>query len=196
MSEAVGYIRVFLPRYPASGQRQAMELHKIPTAIHQGGQLRRSAVVRIIEGTRQEFERMAAPGRLLALHHLFLLAEPGARGKAGGRRKDLWDAIKRIEAKGGVLWELYTGRRSDNPKQRDEMIEEAIEALTRGRHKYRSDDRRAGRPRREWPKEVLEHNEKIWNSRHYASWQDCEAKFIGGMTGNDAWKQWGKRNKD
>ena len=196
MSEAVGYIRVFLPRYPAAGQRQAMELHKIPTAIHEGGQLRTSKVVKIIEGTRAEFLRMAAPGRLLALHHLFLLAEPRARGKAGGRRKDLWAAIKAIEAKGGVLWELYTGRRSDDPKQRDEMIEDAIEALTRGRHKYAQDDRRAGRPRRVWSADVLTHNEKIWNSRHYATWQECEAKFIGGMTGNDAWKQWGKRNRD
>jgi hypothetical protein len=47
-----------------------------------------------------------------------------------------------------------------------------------------------------WRTDVLEHNGKIWNSRHYATWQDCEVKFIGGMTGNDAWKQWGKRNRD
>jgi hypothetical protein len=173
-----------------------MEAHNIPTAIHDGGQLRKSTTVKILEGTRKEFLRMAGPGRLLALQHLFLLADPRARGKKGGKRKDLWDAIRAIEAKGAILWELSTGRRSDNPEQRDTMIEDAIEALAKGRHKAGPHDRRAGRPKKTFPPNVLEHNRKVWDSRRHKSWDECEEHFIGGMTKHDAWKEFGKRNGD
>ena len=192
LSEAFGFIRGGIPRYPPEGQLKAMNAHSIPHVIQQGGKTLKD-VPHVMRAHRVEFVRMSWRGRLLAVQYLFLLADPKAQGKKGGKRKDLWDTIRAIEAKDAILWELSTGRRTDDLKQRDTMIEDAIEALAKGRHKTGPHDRRQGRPKKEFPAEVFAHNQPIWENRHLKTWQECEDRFIGKMTAADAWKLWGPR---
>lgn len=190
-TEAVGYIRVFLPRYPAVGQRKAMEAHNIPSAIHEGKQLRYSESCKIMPGTRDDFVRMAGKGRLMAVQHLFLLA----KGGRGVRRKDLYTAIDRIEERGGILWELYTNRRGDDPKQRELMIRDAIEALAKGRHKRNSQDKR-GRPAKKFSPEAIEKGRAVWESRKHKTWDAAAEHLPDGMTKWDAWELYGPREND
>jgi hypothetical protein len=195
MSEAVGYIRVFLPRYPASGQRKAMESHSIPTVIHEGKQVRESEICKIIPGELDHFVRMAGDGRLLAVQHLFLLGNPKVRGR-GEKAKDLWATIRRIEAKGAILWELSTGRRSDDRDQRDEMIEDAVVALAKGRHKRHRGDKRRGRPKAEFTAEEWQRAFDVWHSRKIRRWKDVDAALPKGFTRDRAYEKWGARDSD
>lgn len=191
--QAYGFIRGSVSRFTPVGQLKAMDAHGIPNIVQEGGKTLNVSHVR--RETRATFLRMAKPGRLLAVQHTFLLADPKTKNKKGGRRKDLWDTIRQIEEKGAILWELATGRRTDDPRQRDGMIEDAIDALARGRPKYGERDKR-GRPTKEWPDDVKAHNKPIWESRHHKTWGDAAKHFIGGMTAFDAWKEWGRRESD
>ena len=112
MNDVVGYIRVMLPRYTEAGQRKAMATHSIEKIIQEGGKGKRANV------TRSDLLRMSCPGRVFAVQHLFLLADPATKRKRGGTRADLWKAIDAIEAKEALIWELYTGLRTDTKQGR------------------------------------------------------------------------------
>src|SRR3990167_5252499 len=187
MSDAIGYIRVILPRYPDGGQRKAMTEHGIDKIIQEGGKKP--------NGTRSDLLRMRAPGRVIAIQHLFLLADPKAKRKRGGTRKDLWKAIDAWEADGGIFWELSTGLRSDNRRQRDEMTREAVEALARGRHKTDRGDKR-GRPKKEFDDTTKAKGKAVWESRKYKTWDEAAERLPAGMTVWDAYALWGKRGAD
>jgi hypothetical protein len=191
MSDACGYIRVMLPRYAAAGQLRAMEVNSIPQVIQDGGTLRESEHTRVVEGTLEGFLRWAGKGRLMAVQHLFLLADPKAKPK----RKSLFAAIDHIESKGGILWELSTGRRGDDRKQRDRMIRDAIDALATGRHKTRVSDKR-GRPKKVFPPEVIEKARAVWFSRRYKTWDAAAKRLPKGMTKWDAYELFKGRDQD
>jgi hypothetical protein len=172
-----------------------MEAHRISTVFHEGKQLRYSEVCKIVPGTRDQFVRMSGRGRLLAVQHLFLLANPKLPGKGGARRRDFYAAVDRIEERGGILWELYTGRRSDDPRQRELMIRDAVEAMATGRHKRTSMDKR-GRPPKTFPPEVLEKAKAVWESRKYKTWDEAAKHLPPGMNKWDAWEEFGPRGDD
>lgn len=187
MNDVIGFIRVFLPRYPEAGQRRAMSENGIAGIIQEGG--------RKANGTRADILRMHAPGRILAIQHLFLLADPKAKRKSGGTRADLWKAVDAWEADDGLILELATGRRTDDKRQRDEMMRDAIEALARGRHKTTRGDKR-GRPKKEFSEADLTRGKAVWEGRKYKTWDDAAEALPKGMTVWDAYALWGKRNDE
>jgi hypothetical protein len=162
--DALGYIREIKPRYVAASQRKAMATHNIKSVIQEGGQ----AAPGVVLGTIKDVVKMGARGRVIAVQHMFLLANPRSSKRLGGKRKDFWRTLDALEAKGCILWELHTGCRSDNPKERDLMTREAIEALARGRHKVSDADKR-GRPPREWTATHKKIIEASWLSHAYAT---------------------------
>lgn len=82
-----------------------MQEHSIDRIIQEGG--------RKAFQSRDELVRLVREGDVIAVQHLHLLADPSRKRKRGGTRADLWKAIDEIEKRGGILWELYTGLRSD-----------------------------------------------------------------------------------
>jgi hypothetical protein len=191
MQDALGYIREIKPRYLAAGQRKAMATHNIARAIQEGG--KPADGVRL--GTIKDVLKMGARGRVIAVQHMFLLANPRSSKRLGGKRKDFWRTFDALEAKGCILWELHTGYRSDNPKERDLMTREAIEALARGRHKTSDADKR-GRPPQKFTEEQLRQAYDAWHSRKLKTWAEVAKKMPAGFTLTRAYKTWGRRNLD
>lgn len=182
-----GFVRPLPPRYTEAAQRAAMQQHGIDRIIQEGG--------RKAFQTREELIRLARPGDVIAVHHLHLLADPTRKRKRGGTRADLWKAIDEIEARGCILWELYTGLRSDTKEGRDRMTREAVDTLARGRHKTRATDKR-GRPPKEFTEAEWAKAELAWNSRKLKRWADVQAKLPKGMTLKRAWQKFGPRNAE
>lgn len=187
MNDVIGFIRVILPRYTDAGQRKAMDAHSIDRVLTEGGKRGR--------GTRADLMRMVRPDTVVAVLHVHLLADPRTKRKRGGTRADLWKAIDHIEQRGGVIWELYSGLRSDAREGRDAMTRGAVETLARGRHKTRASDKR-GRPKKTFPAADLTKAKALWESRKLKTWADVEAKLPDGMTPRDCWNLWGSRNSD
>lgn len=188
MNDVIGYIRVILPRYTEAGQRKAMDANSIERVLTEGAK-----VARRYAGTRAELIRMVRTGTTIAVHHLHLLADPGAKRKRGGTRADLWKAVDEVEKRGGAIWELYTGLRTDTREGRDAMTRAAVETLARGRHKTSKADKR-GRPKKEFPAADLAKAKALWESRRLKRWVDVEAKLPDGITVRDCWNLWGSRN--
>lgn len=186
MSDVIGYIRVILPRYAKKGQADAMELHNVETVITEGKKG---------NGTRDDLLRMVRRGTTVAVQHLFLLADPKAGRKPHGLRGDLWVALDAVEQRGGALWELYSGLRSDTKQGRDEMMRAAVEALARGRHKRSAADKR-GRPAQEFTDRETNMAKAAWHNRKLKTWADVRAGLPTGFTINRAYRMWGARNSD
>lgn len=187
MNDVIGYIRVILPRYTDAGQRKAMDAHSLDRVLTEGG--KRS------HGNIADLLRMVRPDTTVAIQHAFLLADPKTRRKRGGTRASFWKAFDAIEQRGGVIWELYTGLKSDTREGRDAMTRAAVETLARGRHKTRASDKR-GRPKKTFPAADLTKAKALWESRKLKTWADVEAKLPDGMTPRDCWNLWGSRNSD
>lgn len=185
MTDIIGFIRVILPRYKEAGQRQAMDAHSISRVL--GGKK--------LEGTLADVVRMVRPGTVVAVQHAHLLADPKMKHKRGGTRQSFWAAFDAIEAKGGVIWELYTGLRTDTKEGRDLMTRAAIETLARGRHKTSAHDKR-GRPAKTFTEAQIEKGRAVWESRKYKRWQDAAKHLPKGMTVRHAWKLFGRRDTE
>ncbi len=71
-----------------------------------------------------------------------LLADP--IGNVTTRRRDLSEVLEEIETRGAVIWELSTGRVSDDKKQRDAMLADAWAGLAKQR--FDKATRKQGRP--------------------------------------------------
>lgn len=185
MNDVIGYIRVILPRYTDSGQRKAMDANSIHRCIIEGGKHEK--------GKLGDLLRMVRTGTVVAVQHLHLLADPKAKRKRGGMRASLWSAIDGIERRGGSIWELYTGLRTDNREGRDAMTRAAVESLARGRHKTHKGDKR-GRPKKAFDAAALAKAKGLWESRRLKTWAAVKAKLPDGVTLRDCWNLWGSRN--
>lgn len=198
MQDALGFVRVNLPRYTLQGQLKAMALHRVPSVIRKGGKLREEDVpegMRVLDGDIDTMIRMAAPGRVIAVQHAHLLANPNKRGVKGGTRQDFrrtWDAL---HAKGAVLWELYTNRRTDKGADREAIALDAVEALAMGRHKTNGADKR-GRPAKKFSTEQWTAGKSRWDSRHIKTWEQVQKGLPKGMTARDLWLKYGPRDGD
>jgi len=121
-------------------------------------------------------------GDVAAVHWLQLIAEPKS-AKVRHPAMDMRDALEEIERRGGVVVEAGTGRRSDDAKQRAEMIADAARSLGAGGRSLSSEQARingaqagAKRGRRRSP--IVDANktaaESIWYSRKVATWKDAD----------------------
>lgn len=108
---------------------------------------------------REYWMRTLRKGDLATVLWLFLLADD--IGNADVKRRDLADVIDDIESRGAVVWELGSGLKSSDKKQRDKMIATAWTALAKGRVPGHEEKR--GRPKT-WQDPAQQ--EIIWREWH------------------------------
>lgn len=134
------------PRYPAAAQRAALELAGCGDWAELSDK----------DGVRDLLDRLRR-GDTVKVRHLHLLAPPKRRTDDNPRR-ELWETIHRIEDRGASILEVSTGRSTANQRERDTMIADAIEVITRGARAIsaklaRENGRKGGRP----PTEISDH---------------------------------------
>ena len=145
-----------------------------------GEKVQRSALiedgVRGIVDDRSVIERMAAPGRLLKVRHLFLFADPKTRNKPGGWRKDLLSFMGRVEDKGAIIKDVDLQLTSEKPSHRSAMILQAVEQLANNGRTVHLHRRRQGRKTLVFDAPTEATVEKIWlNRRDYPTENDAAA---------------------
>lgn len=148
-----GYVRP-LPRLTAAGQEAGLAAHGVATDkvyVEGRGDETLAALIRSLR-----------KGEVVAIMRLHILAPPKLR-TADRPRRELWAAIRAIEAKGASVFEVESGRSTATKSERDDMIADAIEALT---HSGRSPRRRdgAGRPPKVFTPEQTEQARVAWFS--------------------------------
>ena len=173
-------------RVTAKGQRARLEADgcRAILDIGKGGKAK-----------REDAERMTRPGTVVKLVHTFLLADPNALRKAGGRRKDLLDAMAKLEKRGGTIKDVDSGLTTANMDHRYALIALATEQLARDGKGLRSAmNGRLGRPIKNFPPEVWARAQMIWESRKLKTWADTREPLKElGMTPRDAWRKFGQR---
>jgi len=142
---------------------------------------------------RADIERMATDGRLFKVRHLFLFADPMARKKRGGWRKDLMNFLTRMDARGAIIKDVELQLRSDVAGERVKMIEVAIEQLASNGRTTHLEKRRQGRRPRAFTAEEMKQAEDAWNNRKLKTWDEVRAKLPKGFTVTRAYRLWGAR---
>jgi hypothetical protein len=180
-----GYVRP-LVRLTASGQKAGLLAHgvdesKIYTEGHDGETL--DALVRSLRR-----------GESVCVMRLHLLAPPKLR-TADRPRRDLWAAIQAIEAKGAHVVEVDSGRSTANPAERDDMIADAIEALTHaGRAPRRRDG--SGRPPKVFTTEQIEQARRAWFDLRHRANADAIRAGPTGWSMTRSYKTFGPSGRD
>lgn len=112
--------------------------------------------------TREAWMRSLRAGDVGAVVWLCLLADD--IGNVTVKRNDLKDVLSEIELRGASVWELGSGLRSSDPKQRDQMISVAWDGLAKGRVPR---DKPPGRPKRVYSEAELEIIWAEWHSKKH-----------------------------
>lgn len=175
-----------------------MAVNKVWSIIQKGERIRTEDIpegMTVIAGDIPDLLRMRAPGRVYAVLHAHLLADPEKRNVRGALRRDFWRVFDALEEKDCIVWELYTGLRTDDPKQRDKMTRAAVDALSLGRHKTRRSDKR-GRPPKEFDDDTKAKGKAVWESRRYRTWAAAGKRLPKGMSVFDAYDLYGPRNAE
>lgn len=138
--------------------------------------------------------RALRKGESVAVMRLHVLA-PVKQRTADRPRRAMWDAIKRIEAKGAHIFEVESGRSTSNKSERDDMIADAIEALT---HSGRSPRRRdgAGRPPKVFAPEQIEQARTAWFDLRHRTNKAAIAASPKGWAMSRSYKTFGPSNRD
>ena len=140
----LGFVRD-LPRLKRAGQEAELRKHGVQWLYYKNE--------RLVNAVRP------ASLNIVALYRLELLADPATRRKAGDMRKSMFRTLNALEKKGAVLWEISTNLRTDRGRERDTMIQDAIDRLARS--KTGSD---AGRPKTKWSVEQMRIMKLHWPS--------------------------------
>lgn len=123
---------------------------------------------RAITQDRDALERLVRRGTVVKVRHLFLLADPKARRRPGGWRKDLLACIGRLEKAGAVIKDVEMQLTTAKPDHRADMLAVALDQLANNGRTIHLLKRRQGRRKRVFPREVEAAVEKIWiNTRDY-----------------------------
>lgn len=112
--------------------------------------------------------RSLRKGDVLAVYRLHVLAAP-KRTTRDNPRRALWDAIRAVEARGASILEVDTGRSTLKPRERDDMIADAIEAITKAGRSLTARQARArgskgGAPAREFTDDEIRQAREHWFS--------------------------------
>jgi hypothetical protein len=163
-----------------------------------GEQVQRSALnadgVRGIIDDRAALERMACAGRMFKVRHLFLLAEPKARKRRGGWRKDLLDFMGRVEDKGAIIKDVDLQLTTEKPSHRSAMVLQAIEQLANNGRTVHLKGKRTGRKPSAFSADNLRDAKATWrNVKDYPTWGDVAKALPEGFTTARAYKLFGKR---
>lgn len=168
-----GYVRP-MARLTAKAQADALAPHCLVDHVYTEGNGPET-----LEGAIRSLRR----GDVLAVKLLHVLAPPKLSTRDNPRR-DLWAAIRAIEARGASILEVDTGRSSLKQRDRDDMIAQAIETITKaGRslthRQAKARGLKGGRPAREFSAEDERQAREHWFSLKHATNADA-AKEAGG----------------
>jgi hypothetical protein len=136
-------------------------------------------------------------GDVAGVTRLHILVNPKL-GRRKGQRIALYAAVDAIEDRGAIIEEVDTGRKTSDRKQRDAMIREAAEIVTKGGRGIRSaaNGLKGGRPKKEFPPEVIEQARRVWENRKIKTWTEARAKLPKGFSTARAYSLFGKRDPD
>lgn len=180
--DAIGVVRDHR-RLKAKGQEARLRLDGVRAVLDLG------------KATREDMERIIRPGTVVKFVHAFLLADPKSKRKAGGRRKDLLDAMARIEKRGGTIKDVDSGLTTANVEHRYALIALATEQLASdGRGLRSAANGKLGRPVKTLTPEAWGRAEAIWLNRKLKTWADTAKPLKAlGLTPHEAWKKFGAR---
>lgn len=180
-----GYVRP-LPRLTASGQIDALTMYG----------LARNRIYVEGEGpeTLEALIRALRKGEAVAVMRLHVLVPPKQK-TADRPRRALWAAIQAIEVKGAHIIEVETKRTTTFRLDRDDMIADAIEALT---HSGRSPRRRdgVGRPPKVFAPEIVEHARTAWFDIRHRTNKAAIAASPKGWAMSRSYKMFGPSGRD
>jgi hypothetical protein len=163
-----------------------------------GEKVQRSALIadgcRAILDDRVALERMARPGTVVKVRHLFLLADPKSRRKQGGWRKDLLTCMGRLEKKGAIIKDVSSGLSTANPEHRYLLVEGAIKALASNGRTVHLEKKRSGRRPMVFSTDDNNKAEKVWlNVKRYPTEAEAQTAMPEGFSTSRARKLWGPR---
>lgn len=152
---------------------------------------------RAIVSDRDALERMTRDGTVLKVRNIFLFAEPKARKKPGGWRKDLLSFMGRICKRGGKIKDVETQLTTAKPDHKFTLIELAMRQLVSNGRTIHLEKKRSGRKPKEFSADVLNKGEKIWlDVRRYPTEKlahEALQKLDRELTSFWARKKWGTR---
>ena len=145
----------------------------------------------------EEALRSFRPGNIAGVTRLHVLTDPKV-GKKKGQRLALYAAVDTIENQGAIIEEVDTGRLSSDRKQRDAMIREAAEIVTKGGRGLKSAENglKGGRPKKKFTDAETGEARRVWENRKIKTWTDARAKLPRGFSTARAYKLFGKREPD
>ena len=179
--QTVGFVREH-HKHSLRSQRGLMASHRI-TKIYED-------LVLCIQ------QRRVKQGDAVAVKRLALLADPRQKRRPGGMRQALYKAVDDLEAAGAFVIELDTGRSTKNARERDMMLRDAIDELSRTRY----GSRKIGRPARQWSPEQRTIMRLHWFDIRHATNADAveamRADGLDGITASIAMKLLGKSGRN
>jgi hypothetical protein len=144
--------------------------------------------------TLEAMIRALRKGEAVAVMRLHVLVPPKQR-TADRPRRALWATIQAIEVKGAYIIEVETKRTTTFGLDRDDMIADAIEALT---HSGRSPRRRdgAGRPPKVFAPEQIEQARVAWFSLQHRTNAAAIKASPKGWAMSRSYKMFGPSGRD
>ncbi len=147
--------------------------------------------------SRDDMLRLIRPGTVVKLVHTFLLGDPKAAKRIGGKRKDLLDAMAQIEKRGGTVKDVDSGLTTANTEHRYALVALACDQLARDGKGVKSRANglvRKGRPVRTWTPEQWAQAKSVWESRKLKKWSDVKEMLPEGMSLWRAYRAFGARD--
>ena len=179
-STAFGYVRHLL-RFAASGQETVLIAYGVPPnrifIEGRGGETLEACI------------QLLRPGNVLAVRHLHLLA-PAKSSTNDKPRRALWAALKAIREKKASVYEVSTARNSLNPDERDDMIADAIEALTHAGRSPRK-GHLPGRPAFTYSEKQIDQARRAWFDIRHRTNSDAIRASPKGWTAQRSYDEFG-----
>ena len=188
--DAIGVVRRHR-RFTVAGQRKRLEDDGCRKIIELGWKQS--------QPSQDDLARLVRPGTVVKFVHTFLLADPRAAKRVGGKRKNLLDAMAAIEKRGGTIKDVDSGLSTANAEHRYALVALACDQLARDGKGIRSRANgmvRKGRPVRVWTPEQWADAKSAWESRKLKTWDDVRAMLPEGMSLWRAYRAFGARNVD
>jgi hypothetical protein len=178
--DAIGFVRDH-PRIKEKTQRMALSADGC----------------RAIVNDRDALERMTRDGTVLKVRNIFLFADPKARRKTGGWRKDLLSFMGRICKRGGKIKDVETQLTTGKPDHKFTLLDLAMRQLSSNGRTIHLEKKRSGRKKKQFAPDVMNAGEKIWlDVRRYPFEKDTAAplaKLDKELTPSWARSEWGPR---
>lgn len=151
----------------ADGCRAVLELTNDP---HKGGH------------TVDDLYKLARPGRLFTLVHIFLLAEPRAKRLKGGMKANLLKVLDEIAKRGGVVKDMETGLTTATKEHRKAIVAVAHSHISRSNRGLRSalnGHKSRGRPK-SWTDPAV--RQVLWDAWHSDEYRTNAAAVAAAAT--------------